>query len=97
MTRFEKWIEQHNSKVDLVCKADFRWFCEDAHKGRCILYPVCEKYKFANELGKEFIDEAEAYLAEMANFELDSKELDKVAGGKAGELCWTNCIPDSWK
>jgi len=42
-------------------------------------------------------DEAEAYLAEMANFELDSKELDKVAGGKAGELCWTNCIPDSWK
>ena len=35
-------------------------------------------------------DEAEAYLAEMANFELDSKELDKVAGGTASELCWTN-------
>lgn len=31
-------------------------------------------------------DEAEAYLAEMANFELDSKELDKVAGG---DMCWT--------
>jgi predicted ribosomally synthesized peptide with nif11-like leader len=40
-------------------------------------------------------DEADAYLAEMANFELDSKELDKVAGGTAGELCWTNspCPP----
>ena len=42
-------------------------------------------------------DEAEAYLAEMANYELDSKELDKVAGGTAGEPCWTNCIPDSWQ
>ncbi len=31
-------------------------------------------------------DEAEAYLAELANFELDSKELDKVAGG---DMCWT--------
>ena len=31
-------------------------------------------------------DEADAYLAEMADFELDSKELDKVAGG---DLCWT--------
>ena len=30
-------------------------------------------------------DEADAYLAELANFELDSKELDKVAGG----VCWT--------
>ena len=35
-------------------------------------------------------DEAEAYLAEMANFELDSKELDKVAGG---DFCWADtCI-----
>lgn len=64
MTRFEKWVARHNSRVDLVCKADFRLFCEDAYRGRCILYPVCEKYKFAKELGKEFIDEAEAYLDE---------------------------------
>ena len=42
-------------------------------------------------------DEAEAYLAEMANFELDSKELDKVAGGTTSEPCWTNCIPDAWR
>jgi hypothetical protein len=35
-------------------------------------------------------DEAEAYLAELANFELDSKELDKVAGG---DFCWADtCI-----
>ena len=40
-------------------------------------------------------DEADAYLAEMANFELDSKELDKVAGGTTVELCWTNCLADS--
>ena len=36
-------------------------------------------------------EEAEAYLAEMANFELNSKELDKVAGG----LCWTNYCKDN--
>ena len=39
-------------------------------------------------------DEAKAYLAEMANFELDSKELDKVAGGFA-DLCWTNYCKDN--
>ena len=37
-------------------------------------------------------DEAEAYLAEMANYELDSKELDKVAGG--GTDCWKACAQD---
>lgn len=59
MTRFEQWIAQHN-RVDLICKADFRWFCEG-----CILFPVCEKYKFAfSESEKEIRDEAEAYLDE---------------------------------
>ena len=38
-------------------------------------------------------DEAEAYLDEMANFELDSKELDKVAGG--GTDCWGDCAQDT--
>ena len=38
-------------------------------------------------------DEAEAYLAEMANFELDSKELEKVAGG--GTDCWQACSQDT--
>ena len=38
-------------------------------------------------------DEAEAYLDEMANFELDSKELDKVAGG--GTDCWQDCAQDT--
>jgi len=32
-------------------------------------------------------EEAEAYLAELADFELDSKALDKVAGGS----CYGDC------
>ena len=34
-------------------------------------------------------DEAEAYLAEMSDFELDDKVLKNVAGG----ACW-NCLDD---
>ena len=37
-------------------------------------------------------EEAEAYLAELANFELDSKALDKVAGGKEG-ICYMEDCP----
>ena len=33
-------------------------------------------------------DEAEAYMAELADFELNDESLKQVAGGK----CWTNCI-----
>ena len=36
--------------------------------------------------------EAEAYLAEMDDLELDRQDLDKVAGG-SGSDCWNNC-PD---
>ena len=32
-------------------------------------------------------DEADAYLAELSDVELDSKMLKKVAGG----VCWSNC------
>ena len=32
-------------------------------------------------------DEAEAYLAEIANLEMDTKELEKVAGG-LNDICW---------
>ena len=32
-------------------------------------------------------DEADAYLAEMANMELDNKDLEKVAGG-LNDICW---------
>ena len=38
-------------------------------------------------------DEAEAYLAEMANFELDRKELQKIAGGAESIKCYMDC-PD---
>ncbi len=43
------------------------------------------------ELTKE---EAEAYLAEFENRELDSKALDKVAGGI--QPCWENCPDEAW-
>ena len=36
-------------------------------------------------------EEAEAYLDEIEDRELDRKDLDKVAGGAAEQLCWNNC------
>ena len=36
-------------------------------------------------------DEAEAYLAELADVELDDEMLKKAAGG----VCWTNCPKES--
>ncbi len=36
--------------------------------------------------------EAEAYLAELYNVELDSKALDKVAGGG----CYSDCKAEAW-
>ena len=39
-------------------------------------------------------EEAEAYLAELENRELDSKALDKVAGGF--QPCWENCPDEAW-
>ena len=38
-------------------------------------------------------EEAEAYLAEMEDRELDCKDLDKVAGG-TGTSCWQDCTQD---
>ena len=34
-------------------------------------------------------DEAEAYLAELADFELDDAMLKNVAGGSNGDICYT--------
>ena len=39
-------------------------------------------------------EEADAYLAELENRELDSKALDKVAGGF--QPCWENCPDEAW-
>ena len=36
--------------------------------------------------------EAESYLAELSNYELDSKALDKVAGGG----CYSDCKAEAW-
>ena len=36
-------------------------------------------------------EEAEAYLDEIEDKELDRKDLDKVAGGAVEQLCWNNC------
>jgi len=38
-------------------------------------------------------EQAEAYLDEMENRELDRKDLDKVAGGTGSE-CWGDCSQD---
>ena len=43
---------------------------------------------------RETKEEAEAYLAELENRELDSKALDKVAGGI--QPCWENCPDEAW-
>jgi predicted ribosomally synthesized peptide with nif11-like leader len=37
-------------------------------------------------------EEAESYLAEMADCELNRQDLDKVAGGFA-DMCWTYYCP----
>ena len=41
-------------------------------------------------------DEAEAYLAELGDQELDSEQLRKVAGGGDGPYvdCFTDCLTD---
>ena len=36
-------------------------------------------------------EQAEAYLDEIEDRELDRKDLDKVAGGAVEQLCWNNC------
>ena len=45
-------------------------------------------------------EEAESYLAELDNVELDSKTLEKVAGGKSykcpGEVCTEHCHLNQW-
>ena len=38
-------------------------------------------------------EEADAYLIELDNFELDSKALDKVAGGSG---CYSDCKAEAW-
>ena len=38
-------------------------------------------------------EQAEAYLDEMEDRELDCKDLDKVAGG-TGTSCWQDCTQD---
>ena len=47
-----------------------------------------ELMAMAKDMGHELTkDEAEAYLTEMSDFELDSEALTKVAGGG----CYTEC------
>ena len=36
--------------------------------------------------------ESESYLAELSDYELDSKALDKVAGGG----CYSDCKAEAW-
>ena len=41
-------------------------------------------------------EEAEAYMAELSDMELDSEQLRKVAGGGDGPYvdCFTDCLTD---
>ena len=42
-------------------------------------------------------EQAEAYLDEMENRQLDRRDLDKVAGGAgAGQSCYAYCPRDNW-
>ena len=53
-----------------------------------------ELMKLAEAEGYEMTaDEAEAYIAELADFELDDDMLKKAAGGKCGH-CYGACDPD---
>ena len=48
-----------------------------------------ELIELAKKSGVELtIDEAQAYLDELENVELDEAALDKVAGGKGGRSTW---------
>ena len=53
-----------------------------------------ELVELAKNAGLELtVPEAESYLAELEDFELDSLELDKVAGGGS---CYMDCSSKCW-
>lgn len=53
---------------------------------------VDELIEVANEQGIELsVEEANAYLADIQDFELDDKNIDKVAGGSSWNFCPTIC------
>ena len=39
-------------------------------------------------------EEAEAYMAELSDFELNGKEMEKAAGGRCYGECTCNCVDD---
>ena len=52
-----------------------------------------ELREYAKSEGVEISkDEAEAYLAELSDFELDDEALSKAAGGG----CYSKCNRDNW-
>ena len=56
-----------------------------------------ELIAFAKSEGIELTkEEAEAYMAELSDMELDSEQLRKVAGGGDGPYvdCFTDCLTD---
>lgn len=55
-TRFDKWIAGQ-SRVDIIC--EYYLECE-----KCILFPICDKYRDYCEKPKKFYEECEAYLDE---------------------------------
>ena len=75
-------IDEKNITKEMLEKA---LSCETADE--LIALAKAEGYDITKE-------EAEAYLNEIEDKELDRKDLDKVAGGTAEQLCWSNCLED---
>ena len=72
-------IDEKNITKEMLEKA---LSCETADE--LIALAKAEGYDITKE-------EAEAYLNEIEDKELDRKDLDKVAGGAVEQLCWNNC------
>lgn len=72
-------IDEKNITKEMLEKA---LSCETADE--LIALAKAEGYDITKE-------EAEAYLDEIEDRELDRKDLDKVAGGAVEQLCWNNC------
>ncbi|MBR4159404.1 MAG: Nif11-like leader peptide family RiPP precursor [Spirochaetia bacterium] len=75
-------IDEKNITKEMLEKA---LSCETAEE--LVALAKAEGYDITKE-------EAEAYLNEIEDKELDRKDLDKVAGGAAEQLCWSNCLED---
>ena len=76
-------IEKNKITREMIEKA---MKCKDADE--LIALTKAEGYEVTRE-------EAEAYMAELSDFELDEETLSKAAGGGCGD-CYSECSRDNW-